>query len=487
MRMLEVILFLVILTTTGGILFVKPNRRLDIVFLLSVVLVMLLHGTINHFRIQMLPSYAVALVLIIVLIHRLINSNSKHKSQSIPKSLLKKSFVSILVLIFIGTSAYLSFLLPVFTMPKPTGNYGIGTVSAHLTDESRAETLSTSPDDKREIMVNVWYPVDQKDIKGKTVEHYPSELGEAISLVFNIPKQLFTHLSQVPTHVVQGAKISTAEPKYPVLLFSPGVRSTRFQSLTTIEELVSHGYIVVGLDHPYTSAKVTFPDGRSIFYKPDTKSMTASELYKHNIGNVGIRVADVRFLLDTLTKWNKKDPNALLQGKLDLERIGMFGHSYGGATTAEALAQDNRLKAGVSLEGGFWGSVSQKGLKQPFMYLMSGGTAASFDPSTIKKDKVFYEEFIPDLQSVMNKSTNNTYYLTVDHFIHQSFTDISIMSPLLFAKDIDPVHNIDITRSYVRTFFDQYLKGNHSILLDGPSSKYPEVKFSDIYTKKRLN
>ncbi len=113
--------------------------------------------------------------------------------------------------------------------------------------------------------------------------------------------------------------------------------------------------------------------------------MTASELYKHNIGNVGIRVADVRFLLDTLTKWNKKDPNALLQGKLDLERIGMFGHSYGGATTAEALAQDNRLKAGVSLEGGFWGSVSQKGLKQPFMYLMSGGTATSFDPSTIKK------------------------------------------------------------------------------------------------------
>ncbi len=61
------------------------------------------------------------------------------------------------------------------------------------------------------------------------------------------------------------------------------------------------------------------------------------------------------------------------------------------------------------------------------------------------------------------------------------------MSPLLFAKGIDPVHNIDITRSYVRAFFDQYLKGNHSIPLDGPSSKYPEVKFSDIYTKKRLN
>ncbi|MNI44346.1 hypothetical protein D3C73_987180 [compost metagenome] len=85
----------------------------------------------------------------------------------------------------------------------------------------------------------------------------------------------------------------------------------------------------------------------------------------------------------------------------------------------------------------------------------------------------------------MTQSTGDTYYLTVDHFIHQSFTDISLISPSLFAKGRDPVHNIDITRSYVRAFFDQYLKDEPQSLLDGPSSDYPEVSFDQLYTQKR--
>ncbi|HEY2491792.1 MAG TPA: hypothetical protein VGI33_02540 [Paenibacillus sp.] len=56
----------------------------------------------------------------------------------------------------------------------------------------------------------------------------------------------------------------------------------------------------------------------------------------------------------------------------------------------------------------------------------------------------------------------------------------------MFAKDIDPVHNIDITRSYVRAFFDQYLKGEQQPLLDGPSPQFPEATYDKVYTKKRL-
>ncbi|WP_238354031.1 alpha/beta hydrolase [Paenibacillus sp. 23TSA30-6] len=124
-----------------------------------------------------------------------------------------------------------------------------------MTDQSRDETLSATPGDKRELMINVWYPVDPDVAKQKPKEPYPAELGEAISLVFGIPKQLFSYLTTIPTHVVQGAEISNAEAKYPVLLFSPGIRSTRFQSMTAVEELVSHGYIVVSFDPTYTKKR----------------------------------------------------------------------------------------------------------------------------------------------------------------------------------------------------------------------------------------
>lgn len=483
MRVFEMVVIAVILAATAGVLFMKKDRRLNIGLLLAVIISMVLHGVIEHYRIQMVPAYAAALGLLIVLILRLVKPGRSVRPKAFRK--LRTAIQLIVVLILSGVSVYLSELLPVFSLPEPTGSYAIGTIVRELTDESREETLSADAGDKRKLMVNVWYPVDPDEAEGKTKEHYPSALGEAISLVFGLPKQLFSHVTDIPTHVTPGAKLSGQDSSYPVLLFSPGIRSTRFQSMSVIEELVSHGYIVVGMDHPYTSAKVTYPDGDSVYYVPDPEFDTAAELYAHNVTGVAIRAADASFVLDTLTDWNTSDPNGLFQGKLDLTRVGIFGHSYGGATAAEALAQDKRFKAGVSLEGGFWGEVAHTGLQQPFMYMMSGGTAKSLDPAETKKDKVFYEEFAPDLESVMTRSTGDTYYLTVDHFIHQSFTEIALLSPALFANGLDPVHTVNITRSYVTAFFDQYLQGEPQALLDGPSADYPEVQFDPAYTHKR--
>jgi dienelactone hydrolase len=334
-------------------------------------------------------------------------------------------------------------------------------------------------------MINVWYPVNQDAARGLPLEHYPSELGEAISLVFGIPSQVFSYLDTIPTHVVKGAEMSSAQSKYPVVLFSPGIRSARFQSMTTIEELVSHGYIVVGIDHPYTSARVTFPDGRAVSYEADPDFATSEELYQYNVEGIGIRADDASFVLDTLTQWNAYDPNQTLEGKLDLAHVGIMGHSYGGATTAEALAQDERFQAGLSLEGGFWGTVSTTALKQPFMYIMSGGTAKSLEPDATAKDKVFYPEFEPDLDRVMTSSLNDTYYLTVENFFHQSFTDISFISPKMFARGMTPEHNVDITRSYALAFFDRYLKGEEQPLLQGSWAKFPEATYDGKYTKTR--
>lgn len=82
-----------------------------------------------------------------------------------------------------------------------------------------------------------------------------------MSLVFRFPPSLFGYLDAIPTHTAEGAAVSGTLPKYPVLLFSPGVRSTRYQSMTIVEELASNGYIVVGIAHPYTSSKVDSPMG----------------------------------------------------------------------------------------------------------------------------------------------------------------------------------------------------------------------------------
>lgn len=471
MRILEWILVLVTLVV-AILMLVRLRRGMRMAMISALVLFTVLHGVIEQFRVQMLPTYLLVLVLLVMIVVR----QKNHRSR------IQATLTSIMVLLLSAGSVALTWLLPAFTMPEPTGLYAIGTFQQQLVDESREETKSPEPGDKRELMINVWYPVDHEAAKGLPLEHYPAELGEAISLVFGIPPQVFSYLDTIPTHVVTGAKVSAAESSYPVLLFSPGVRSARFQSMTAIEELVSHGYIVVGIDHPYTSAQVTFPDGHGVAYEANPEFDTSEELYQYNVQGVGIRAADASFVLDTLTQWNKHDPNQLLEGKLDLDRVGIFGHSYGGATTAEALAQDDRFKAGLSLEGGFWGTVSTTAMKQPFMYIMSGETAKSFAPDATEKDNVFYPEFEPDLDHVMTHSLNDTYYLTVDGFFHQSFTDISLISPRMFARGMTPEHNVDITRSYTLAFFDRYLKGEQQGLLEGPSDRFPETAYDTEYT-----
>ncbi|WP_340022964.1 prolyl oligopeptidase family serine peptidase [Paenibacillus sp. FSL K6-1096] len=481
MRTFEIVVIAVILAVTAGIIGMKPQRRLDAGMLLILLTALGLHGGLEHVRIQMAPAYAAALGLLMLLGFRLLRQNRRSRPRKSKR--LWTSLLLAAVLLLSGISVYASRLLPVFTLPEPTGHYAIGTVARELTDENHDETKG--PGGKRKLMINVWYPADPAQTLGKPKEHYPSALGEAISLVFGLPKQLFSHVTGIPTHVTGNVELSAEEASYPVLLFSPGIRSTRFQSMSVIEELVSNGYVVVGIDHPYTSAKVTYTDGDSAYYEPDPEFGTSAELYNHNVKGIAIRAADASFVMDTLEAWNAQDPDGLFQGRLDLSRAGIFGHSYGGATTAEALAQDPRFKAGVSLEGAFWGKVAKTGLKQPFMYMMSGDIAQKLAQTGPQTDPLLFEEFTPDLKSVMARSTADTYFLTVDHYIHQSFTDIALLSPSLFANGLDPVHAVDISRSYVRAFFDQYLKDEPQALLAGPAAAYPEVTFDPAYTHKR--
>ncbi|MCQ4088522.1 lipase [Saccharibacillus sp. JS10] len=380
-------------------------------------------------------------------------------------------------------------VFPIFTMPEPTGRYGIGTFEHHLIDEQRSETkrgtLPTENPKRREVPITVWYPTLANDVEGLEPEYYPDSLGECISLVFRLPKLLFRHLSQVKTHTFRDIPLANDLSSYPVLLFSPGIRSTRFQSLTLIEELVSRGYIVVGMDHPYTSGKVTLADGNAAKYLHEPEFAKSRLLYDYNVKEIAVRAADASFVMDTLQQWNTSESGHLLSGKIDLNKVGIMGHSYGGATAVEATVNDERFSAALSLEGGFWGKVSHTPLERPFMYLFTGETAKSLNPDHPKKEAVFYTEWREDAEWVMTNSHSDTWFATVEPFYHQSFTDISLVSPKLFAKSLSPERMIEITRSYTTAFFDHHLKGISSELLERDDAKFPEVRYTPAYSQRR--
>jgi predicted dienelactone hydrolase len=121
-----------------------------------------------------------------------------------------------------------------------------------------------------------------------------------------------------------------------------------------IEDLVTHGYVVVAIDHTYDAAVVTMLDGGTAYantsWQP-SDTADASTMWDTYDQHIETWVADARFVLDQVTTWQSADPQGLVTGRLDLDRVGMFGHSYGGATAAQCCALDARFKAGINLEG----------------------------------------------------------------------------------------------------------------------------------------
>lgn len=70
-------------------------------------------------------------------------------------------------------------------------------------------------------------------------------------------------------------------------------------------------------------------------------------------------------------------------------------------------------------------------------------------------------------------------WLSVDRTEHLSFTDLAPLAQQLGTplQDLDGARVDAVTRAYVVAFVDAHLRGLHVPLLDGPSARFPEVRF----------
>ena len=71
-------------------------------------------------------------------------------------------------------------------------------------------------------------------------------------------------------------------------------------------------------------------------------------------------------------------------------------------------------------------------------------------------------------------------WLVVAGAVHASFTDLALLADQIgidTGTGLSGARSLDITRAYVRAFFDQHLRGRRQALLDQPSPRYPEVTF----------
>ena len=388
-------------------------------------------------------------------------------------------------------SVVLSIVIPVFRFEKPTGPYEIGTVTYHWADASRMEVFNAAAKAPRELMVQIWYPA-QHDATLQHASYMPDAdaFSAAQGELHHWPHFLLGHLKYVKTNAQLAARAAEDKAQFPVLIFLEGTTGYRQMNNFQVEELVSQGYVVVAIDQPYVAATVVFPNDREIsglskdqmnplIQQSITPVESAPVLNRtaFNDGIIPYFAQDVVFTLDQLAKLNKADPNGNLTGRLDLERIGIFGVSLGGMIVGEACRLDRRLRACLVMDAPMTSRVVREGLMQPTMWITR-------DAQTMRNEgwsQFDIDQHQATMRAVFNRLANNGYFIQVDGMFHVNLTDVPLFSPLLsWSSMTGPVvrkRAHDIINAYSESFFDEYLDGPKSSLLDSATKHFPEVQF----------
>jgi dienelactone hydrolase len=352
---------------------------------------------------------------------------------------------------------------PALYLPEPTGPSPVGTTSLWLTDTSRPDPWAAGVN-ARELMVSLWYPATSPDgRRARYMTPAESELQLTSRDITGVPPDA---LSTVRTHAAVDATPAGSARALPLAVLSPGFTSPRSTLTALAEDLASHGYVVVGLDHTYESFATAFPDGRVTTCLARQAPRRGPRFWEKVVTG---RAADVRFVLGQLTGARPAWPGA---GLIDPSRIAMAGHSIGGAAAIAAMLADSRVRVGIDMDGTIPVPIPDHGLSRPFMLL---GKQANYTPGS--------EGAVTTWERAWNLMTGWKRWLLVAGAVHASFTDLGLLADQFgidIGASISGARSLDITRAYVRAFFDQHLRGRPQALLDQASPRYPEVTFCSL-------
>jgi len=355
----------------------------------------------------------------------------RQKTATKPFSAARTVFngVGALLLVFIAVTPLLIF--PQITLPKPTGKYAVATVSFTYTDEGRSETF-TNTGEQRKVNVAFWFP--------------------------------------------QGA-----DGTYPLVVFSHGTGGLKTSNTSTFMDLASNGYVVCSIDHPYHSLFTLGADGKLVRIDPGywqeymdvvNHKVDATMRYQLTQKWLALRTADMNFVLDTILAQVKASASTKVYQLINPEKIGLMGHSIGGAESAQVARERSDISAVINLDGDLFGE---------YVNFVNGAEVLNAKPYPVPLLNIYAD----DMKHALDAIPNATQVVAAKHVIttaphgyevylpgtnHFSVTDLALASPLIVSLmtnvvpgasggDADPYSTLEKMNGIILQFFNVYLKG----------------------------
>lgn len=361
---------------------------------------------------------ALLLTLALLSVISLIRRKKEERKFRVVRVILYAAGISMLIFAF----TLPAIIFPQYKEIKPTGAYTVESAVYTYTDTERIETYGEAKS-SRKLNIELWYPHD-------------------------------------------------AEGVYPLIVFSHGAFGIRSSNETLYRELASHGYVVCSIDHTYHCLYTTDVEGnKTQIDKGYMKEVSAEDAqsdrqksYEYYQKWMSVRTADIDFVIDQIIN-NTRSDNAAVYKLIDIEKIGVMGHSLGGS----AALGIGRVRAGI-------GAVIA--LESPFLCDIEGVRDGEF----VFVDKSYpvpllnvYSDSSWDIianrpqyaqnQALLSDTPKDVFNVHIKGSRHIGLTDLSLSSPYI-TRMLDGQKSSLTVEECLKTinkltldFFNCYLKG----------------------------
>lgn len=345
----------------------------------------------------------------------------------------------LLGLVLIGIIVIPNILFTDYAGLPTTGPYGVKQASSILVDGERLESFETDGS-KREVPIYFYYP-DVKD---------------------------------------------SEEMSFPLAIFSHGAFGYYESNTSTYMELASHGYVVISLDHPYHSFFTKDIAGKTITVNPkfiqdvmhvNEDNITEEEIIEMSHEWLDIRVADMNFVINSIKEasttnekpsdvwfFESEDVEQEIDNvleRIDIEKIGLMGHSLGGAASVTIGRTRDDIDAVINLDGTMLGEEFgyENGVYQ--FYEEAYPVPLLF----ISNESHHYDREMAGALYVNDVVLDNAVDSKYTYFVgsgHMNFTDLPLYSPILASMlgigDVDAKECILTMNEIILEYFNCYLK-----------------------------
>ncbi|MEX1177659.1 MAG: dienelactone hydrolase family protein [Nitriliruptor sp.] len=416
------------------------------------------HLTVEGARWQLTPLYLAAAVVLLISLADAVR----------PPNAASGRVGWLLLGALAATGGVLGWALPVPALPAPTGPQPVGTTVVSLTDPERRAGYGAEPGGARELALQVWYPADpQEPVAPGAWVPAGARFGRQAAAWLGMPSFVLDHVGLVRGHATDDVAASPEPGPLPVVVYSHGWGGFRTIQSGLAEDLASRGYVVAALDHTHGAVATAFPDGQVVPIDPAAlPSETGPEIYDAAAERlVATFAADVAFALDEL------DAGAvpMLAGRLDLDAVGIVGHSTGGGAAVRFCAEDRRCGAVVGFDP--WvepvpDDILGHGLDVPFLALRSEEWVGNDNDARLRRLRA--------------SSNGPSGLVAVAGTTHRDVTLLPFLSPLshrLGLAGVTPGERTHaLTTEWTAAWLDHHLRGAlRDPLLDPPAYREAQV------------